>query len=63
MTDEQKHYYGQGISDYNRGITKCPYSTTSPRGECWSMGWFAAQEVDTDTQTTVHDAEVEDPHE
>ena len=54
---ENNEYYKQGVSDYLNGVSKCPYSMNSPRGEMWSMGWYAAQETEEDSFPANHDEE------
>lgn len=52
---EKNTYFNQGVNDYLRGLTVCPYSMNSPRGEEWSMGWHSAQEIDDDAYPIQHD--------
>ena len=52
---KQNTYFNQGVSDYFKGVTACPYSMNSPRGEMWSMGWYSAQETDEDCYPINHD--------
>ena len=53
-------YFQQGVGDYLKGVTTCPYSMNSPRGEMWSMGWYSAQETDEDAYPINHDNDVAD---
>lgn len=48
-------YFQQGVADYFKGVTACPYSMNSPRGEMWSMGWYSAQETEEETYPINHD--------
>ncbi len=52
---ENNHYYQQGVRDYFKSVTRCPYSPNSDRGEAWSMGWYSAQETDEDANPINHD--------
>jgi len=45
MKNEQESiYYKQGFKAYQTDEA-CAYSPMSVKGELWSMGWFAAQEI------------------
>ena len=45
MKDEKDSlYYKQGFKAFHADQA-CAYSPMSVKGELWSMGWFAAQEI------------------
>ena len=46
MKEENNVYYKQGFKAYMK-MENCAYSPTSTKGELWSMGYHAAQELDS----------------
>ena len=44
MIEKESPYYKQGFKAYTTN-SACAYSPMSTKGELWSMGWFAAQEL------------------
>jgi hypothetical protein len=57
---KESAYFKQGVNDYLRGLTTCPYSMNSLRGEEWSMGWHSAQELDDEAYPPIQHDELDD---